>query len=478
MKLRGLFSSRTAGRSPLKAEKASVAAAPTAAVAADGGEIAVISINGKKFVTGLFWSPLTRARAYMAEARELGKRHDWDIVAIRRSAMRMQAGFVSRSRGALKGMYSLASALAGVLGEKWIGAFDVGGNRYAIVAVHDGTIVPGYDRLVQGFEEAKSVMEHGIALLDFGDNVYAPKAFNLALQERSLADLLTPKRLHHDYRLRQLKFGMTRKELGMLAAVLLIAGGAIYGYGVWQEHREQLRRAEEKRLAEIRLAQLKLLEEQSKRSQPAQALEHPWAHMPTAVAFADGCRDRSRLTPLSIEGWAETSSTCNGSAHSAVYERLAAGRTVGEFRLQAVELCNGLIIEDAASKATLTCALSLPPAGDESLMDATDARLRIASEIQRWGDDVATLTNIQSRAVALPPRQQPLAGQTTPSPPPPPVPTWREFTFEFKTGLPPSVHAENLKDVPGLRFTSIDAKIKRDDASIEWTVKGDLYANL
>lgn len=461
-------------RPSLPRSKAVLDPSPTA-----GGETAIISINGRKFVTGLFWSPLSRARAYMAEARELGKKHDWDIVAIRRSATRIQAGFVSKNRGALKGMYSLASALAGVLGDKWIGVFEVGESRYAIVAVHDGTIVPGYDRTVTGFDEAKSVMEHGIALLDFGDNVYAPRSFNLALKECDLAEVLTAKRLRPEHKLKQLTFGMTRKEMGVMAILLLLVGAGVYGYGLWSEHREALRLQELKRQAELRERALKLLEEQAKKSQPAQALEHPWAHMPLPAAFAAACQEMSRKhTPLSIAGWLESSSECSGKERTVTYERFDEGLTVSEFQRLAAVGGARVGIEDVPTKATVIRDLSVPPAGDESLMDATEARLRIASEVQRWGDTVAKDFSMTAREVKVPSVPQPLPGQVTQSAPPPPAPTWREFTFEFKTGLPPLRHIENLKDVPGLRITSIKAAVNRTEASIEWIVKGDLYANL
>src|SRR5260363_112678 len=85
-------------------------------------KVKVLRVNGKPFVCGLFWQPLTRPRAYMKEAREIGKRESMEIVAIRRSTI-IQAGFVAKHQGALKGMISMAAALPGLLGPSWLGGF-------------------------------------------------------------------------------------------------------------------------------------------------------------------------------------------------------------------------------------------------------------------------------------------------------------------------------------------------------------------
>ena len=71
-----------------------------------GPDVSILSYHGNKFVSGLFWRPLSSQRQYMKEARKLGKEEHLDIVAIRHSPTVIQAGFVSKSQGAVKGMYS------------------------------------------------------------------------------------------------------------------------------------------------------------------------------------------------------------------------------------------------------------------------------------------------------------------------------------------------------------------------------------
>ncbi|MEN7279298.1 type 4b pilus protein PilO2, partial [Pseudomonas aeruginosa] len=110
-----------------------------------GPDVSILSYHGNKFVSGLFWRPLSSQRQYMKEARKLGKEEHLDIVAIRHSPTVIQAGFVSKSQGAVKGMYSLASALSGQFEGDFLACWKVDEDRYALVATLDGAIVPGQD---------------------------------------------------------------------------------------------------------------------------------------------------------------------------------------------------------------------------------------------------------------------------------------------------------------------------------------------
>src|SRR5260363_350262 len=92
-------------------------------------KVKVLRVNGKPFVCGLFWQPLTRPREYMK------------IVAIRRSTI-IQAGFVAKHQGALKGMVSMAAALAGLLGPSWLGVFVLVDRHYVLAAGNARPLVP------------------------------------------------------------------------------------------------------------------------------------------------------------------------------------------------------------------------------------------------------------------------------------------------------------------------------------------------
>lgn len=123
--------------------------------------VQIIQHRGRVFVTGMLWIPLGNMTSYMKEARQYGHEHGLDIVAIRRTSLMIQAGFVSRSSDVHKGMYSLAATLAGQLGDSWIAAWavDADQDRYAIVAVHEGRIIPGCDLIATAAEVRKRVLQ-------------------------------------------------------------------------------------------------------------------------------------------------------------------------------------------------------------------------------------------------------------------------------------------------------------------------------
>ncbi|WP_254914441.1 type 4b pilus protein PilO2 [Pseudomonas aeruginosa] len=141
--------------------------------------VTVTTVNGQSFVSGLFWQPLSKPRAYMQEAREIGKREKMDIVAIRHGSI-IQAGFVSKNAGVTKGMYSLAAALAGALGESWLGVFALGAERYALVGVKDGAILPGCDIVGDQVEIQEKLQIFQAFFTDENDKFFSPPEFGFS----------------------------------------------------------------------------------------------------------------------------------------------------------------------------------------------------------------------------------------------------------------------------------------------------------
>ncbi|HCL3239937.1 TPA: type 4b pilus protein PilO2, partial [Pseudomonas aeruginosa] len=160
-----------------------------------GPDVSILSYHGNKFVSGLFWRPLSSQRQYMKEARKLGKEEHLDIVAIRHSPTVIQAGFVSKSQGAVKGMYSLASALSGQFEGDFLACWKVDEDRYALVATLDGAIVPGQD-LVTTFDEARDrirkLSTRGVLR---NAQVFVPEGFEFPVKDFDIEELLAPKRL-------------------------------------------------------------------------------------------------------------------------------------------------------------------------------------------------------------------------------------------------------------------------------------------
>ncbi|MFI5436972.1 type 4b pilus protein PilO2 [Pseudomonas aeruginosa] len=147
----------------------------------------------------------------------------WQIVAIRHSPTVIQAGFVSKSQGAVKGMYSLASALSGQFEGDFLACWKVDQDRYAWIVMLDGAIVPGQD-LVTTFDEARDrirkLSTRGVLR---NAQVFVPEGSEFPVKDFDIEELLAPKRLRRDHRLRQLTFGLSARE--WTAAALLGRSG-------------------------------------------------------------------------------------------------------------------------------------------------------------------------------------------------------------------------------------------------------------
>lgn len=176
--------------------------------------VQVLLYRGKSFVTGLRWHPLGSVTGHMKEARQYGREHHLDIVAIRRTPAIIQAGFVARSDDVTKGMYSLAATLAGQLGDSWIAAWrtDSDLDQYALVAVYQGGVISGCDMIGTGAEVRRRVAQQRSRGISF-THEYLPSEFEMGGHPLDVEELLQPSNLKREYRLRPLVFGLSKTEL-------------------------------------------------------------------------------------------------------------------------------------------------------------------------------------------------------------------------------------------------------------------------
>ncbi|WP_175574600.1 type 4b pilus protein PilO2, partial [Pseudomonas syringae] len=202
--------------------------APRAQMPSDG-KVQILTYHDRSFVTGLLWHPLGSLTGYMKEARQFGRTQQMDIVAIRHTESVIQAGFVSQNDGAVKGMYSLAAALAGQLGASWLAAWKIENteDRYALVAVYRGAVIPGAD-LVGSSEEIKKKVAQQLSRSMSFDKIFLPPEFGRGGEQFDPETLLQPSNLKREYKLTPLAFGLSRQEL-MKAAVIgaLVVAGLI-----------------------------------------------------------------------------------------------------------------------------------------------------------------------------------------------------------------------------------------------------------
>lgn len=428
---------------------------------ADAESVAVFSIGQNRFVAGLHWKGL-HSRNYMREARRVGAKFNWDIVAVRKG-VRVQAGFIARGVGVTTGMYSVASALSGILGDNWIGMFQIDADKYVIAAVRQGGIIPSYDRVGTREEAIAAVREAFNLFPDANVKVYAPRDCNVGTEELSLSSILDPKNLKRDYQLKLLGF-----PWGRVAVALGIVAAGIIGWTEYQMHlaEEAARAAEAERVR--REQELAELNARTRAEQQAKALEHPWAKMPRADELAKECGKVIGELPLSIAGWVVDTAKCDGVKVQAVYRRHgAAGAPLSDFRRSAQPLeKSSLVIAEAGERAEITVPVTVQLAGDEELLDPVALQEKWISHLQLLG----VTFRLEEKAVVLP---APPAGPGE-TPLPPPVATWRLFPLAFESGVNPQGILAGVGDLTGVRLKAVEAVISREGA-IKWSVQGELY---
>lgn len=426
----------------------------------------VLHYHGRGFVMGLWWHPLSTLNGYMREARQFGREHAMDLATIRRTDTIIQAGFIARSSGVAKGMYSLAAVLAAQLGESWLAAWRIAADqdRYAMVAVFDGAVIPGSDRVGNAEEIQRKVAQLQDRSIRFAET-FLPAEFHCGGSPLEIEALLEPRHLRREHRLRPLAFGLSPAERFRVAGLgmLLIAG--IVSWQQWSAYNIRQARDAARATEQKRLADLAALNARAPTDQSIQALEHPWATRPSVEAFVAGCHSAIDRLPLSIAGWVFTSAQCDGELVFATFKRT--GNSTAEAFIRAA---NGHFADSPAffeegNSAALKTGLSLSLAGDESLLNASDALASLTSWLHRQ--------NIQPNLKEVPVQvQKPKTLPGQPQPEPPQLPDWKHYALKFSSDLPP---AAVLREMPstGFRLSSIGTHLQNHQ--LNWTVTGDLY---
>ncbi|MCA8270703.1 type 4b pilus protein PilO2 [Burkholderia vietnamiensis] len=435
----------------------------------------VVQINGASFVSNLYWLSLSSATNYMRDARIAGDEAGCDVVAIRRSR-RIQAGFVARKSGAVKGMYSTAASLAAILGDSWCGALKLNDGRYVVVVVHEGQIVPGYD-LITDPESAVRKLREAIGMFKFrSDSIFAAPELELSPNTKDIYELLNPKALRKDLRLRPLRFGMSRKELALAAAGVATLAAIGIGVHLYRQHRQAQWAADALKHQLAQQAELNRINEDARKKLLAEALAHPWAKQPTAQQLLEACDTASGDDArLSIAGWPLDGWECTATSFVATYKR-ASGTTDNQFVSEALALTGiAPTLDSSGDVGTLAFPLHVAAAGDDPLSSADQIVNNFRSHFQALNLEGMKPT-VSEKEVVLAIPAAPDGTPPDPSLKPPPA-TWRLFPFTLADSLlPPEKLFEGFAAFDGVRIEKVTASLNATKAQLTWTVEGNLYA--
>lgn len=438
---------------------------------ADDSNIRILQLNKLRFVVGLQWEPIRATRNLMKEVRRIGKERKLDVVAIRRSDS-IQAGFAPKTKQKLRGGYSLIVTLASLLDGCCIAVIPVGVNdkgeeEFTLVGkTEKGGIHPFSDLIYLKHELHQQVVDlrqelrgnqTGLDIPVYGD----PDLFEWITTPLNLDDLLTPKNLTKDFRLKPLTWGMTKKQLIAFSATVVILIVVAIFISHYLDNQAELKR-------KAMVAERVKLEEINKEARYQSALDkfkHPWITTPSINGFIQSCSILLKEIPLSIEGWKPTTLECDAAGmkvnlarpqNSAITTRKVVDAIKAKFGVDTEFFYNQTSIVGFMIKNKVTAN------GDDPMLNIGEQLIKAISLFQAVNVEAAF------SSVAIDDVKKNELGEDLP------IQDWQEYTFEVNTVASPEL-VFIKDDFQGMRLNKIEYSIDQNSNTIQYKVKGVLY---
>ena len=148
----------------------------------------VVTVNHKKYATGLFWQPLRVGNTAQNYARQLAKNSDKKYTLY--VGYKSMVGLTDTREGANAGMPSAAIEIVSALSDlvSFLGVFQVDNNNYYLIAVRNGVIIR--DILLTDAQSARKLFMQMVEIPDWGA-LFAPASWGIPKsQEKQLSDLM------------------------------------------------------------------------------------------------------------------------------------------------------------------------------------------------------------------------------------------------------------------------------------------------
>ncbi|MDI5409521.1 type 4b pilus protein PilO2, partial [Salmonella enterica subsp. enterica serovar Anatum] len=364
--------------------------------------IRILKIHGYRFVVGLKWELIKAQRNIMKEVRRIGRIRNLDVVALRQ-AEAIQAGFAPKTRQKLRGTYSLIVALSSLMDGACIAVIPLGKNSHGkaeftlLGRTAKGTIHPGSDRILSHDEIGQAVVD---LRQDMAGNrqdvipVYGdPDIGSWVTDVLDLDAILTPGNIRKDFRLRPLRWGMTRTQLLWFVSALFVLLLVLIFYLKWLNEQEQQRAI----AIQVKIQQQEEVNRKARYKAALDKLRHPWINTSSVQDFLTGCEVALKRLRLSIEGWELSGMKCDQSGMSASYNRPNNSVATAEKFVEAVRKIYGIEPEvnfKSTSVSVFTLPHTLPPNGDDPMNNMGEQLVKVISLFQS--------VNIQASFSAVP----------------------------------------------------------------------------
>ena len=325
----------------------------------------VITVNRRKFATGLFWQPLGVGNTAQNYAKELSKNGDKKYTLY--IGYKSMVGLTDTHEGASAGMPSAAVEIVSTLSDlvSFLGVFLADGYYY-LIAVRNGVIIR--DILLTDAESARRLFAQMAEIPDWGA-LFAPAAWGIPKsQEKVLSELMGH---GANIRLRQIS---TAKSL--IPAVFFLVLFTIFGYFVLRntapnpgairptisaekiaEYKKQLESKTQKIADKIMTAPVE------------KPVDYAYNHLPNPIERADLCYRAIAFLMQPITGWNQTYAKCDEEFVTANFVRDFG--TLNDFYELGGELFPGAMVEQK-SDDEIVVRVRLPQIKTGSSIDGRD----------------------------------------------------------------------------------------------------------
>ncbi|HII3107433.1 TPA: type 4b pilus protein PilO2 [Enterobacter hormaechei subsp. hoffmannii] len=433
--------------------------------------IHILNFHKRRFVVGLQWEPVRKSVNIMKEVRRIGKQRNLDVVALRRSDS-WQAGFAPKTKHKLRGSYSLIVSLASLLEGCCIAVISLGvgadGNeKFTLIGkTEKGGIHPFSDEIYsledihQTVVDLKSELRGShsdLTIPVYGDHV----AFDWVTDNLDLNELLSPKNLSKDFKLKPLTLGMTKNQLLALAITVVMLIVVALFISQYQE-----RLAERKR--QIIAKEQAKLEEINKNARYQAALDkfkHPWINSPAIKQFIESCTLLRFKIPLSLEGWIPTTMECQSDGMKINLSRPENSAVTTKNVIDAIKQKYGVDTDFFYNQTSIVgfkIKNDVAPNGDDPMLSINEQLVKAISLFQ------AVNVEASFNPVAIVDVKKNEFGEDLP------IQDWQEYTFEVETIVDPGLIFEK-DDFQGMRLFSIMYTFDQTSKTVQYKMKGAIY---
>ncbi len=324
----------------------------------------IITVNHRRFATGLFWQPLGVGNTPKKYAKQLAKNSDRKYTLY--VSYKSMVGLTDAREGATAGLPSAAIEIVSTLSElvSFLGAFQVG-NNYYLIAVRNGVIIR--DILLNSAEGARKSFTQLAEIPDWGA-LFAPSVWGIPKsQEKNLSDLIG-----HGVSVRLKPISTARAIIPsfILIILFLIFSFYVLSNSVKNNDGSKLNINSEK-IAEYKKQIEQKKQQLTEKLLPAttteKTVDYAYNHLPNVMERANLCYKAIAFVMQPIMGWNQTYAKCDEEYVSATFSRDFG--TLNDFYEIGAELMPGAMVQEM-SENEIVVRVKLPTLKTYSSVDS------------------------------------------------------------------------------------------------------------